>query len=346
MFHFATPAYLLLILAVPPLLWWWLRQRRSAVRHPVAGLLAALPAGRARYARVGGALLRGLALTLVAVALAGPRWPDRRTRLDTEGIAIVMALDVSGSMAERDFDLNGKRVSRLEAVQRVFRLFVGGGAEGDVVFEGRPTDLIGLVAFGTRPDAVCPLTLSHSALLKLLDAERPRSVPGEAETNLSDAVAVGLERLRSAGPRRKVLVLLTDGEHNQTNPPSGWTPLQAAHVAASLGVPVYAIDAGPPEGTASPREGRAGAPSLADVRPQAVKTLQEMAAISKGQYFAARDTAALLEACHTIDHLERDPIRSFRYRRHHEAYPWLALAAFVLFAVALGLDLTVWRRLP
>src|SRR4051794_34836752 len=124
MFHFAAPGFLLLALAVPPLWWWWLRQRRSALRHPASDLLAGLPHGRARAARWGGAALRALGLLFLAIALAGPRWPDLRTRIDTEGIAIVMAVDVSGSMAERDFDWGGEPISRLEAVKKVFRLFV------------------------------------------------------------------------------------------------------------------------------------------------------------------------------------------------------------------------------
>ena len=78
----------------------------------------------------------------------------------------------------------------------------------------------------------------------MLDAEQPRSMTGESETNISDAVALGLARLRAAGARRKVLVLLTDGEHNVSTPRSGWSPRQAAQIAASLDVPIYTIDAG------------------------------------------------------------------------------------------------------
>src|SRR5262245_19348204 len=219
MFHFATPLCLLLLLLVPPLIWWWLRRRRAAVSYPGEGLLAGLPPGRARAARVGGATLRAVALTCLALALSGPRWPDLRTPLEAEGIAIFMVVDVSGSMGERDFDWEGLPITRLEAAQRAFRLFVAGGMAEGVKgrFEGRPTDLVGLVTFATRPEVNCPLTLSHSALLRLLDAEQPRAVPGDSETNLSDALALALDRLRSAGPRRKVLVLLTDGEHNLKN---------------------------------------------------------------------------------------------------------------------------------
>src|SRR3982750_3677398 len=134
MFHFANPRLLLLALAVPPLVWWWLRQRRGA--------------------------LRAAALVLLVGALAGPRWPDLRTRIATEGIAVVMLVDVSGSMAERDFDWAGEPITRLDAVKKVFRLFVAGGAAGPggPPFEGRPTDLIGLVTFATRPETACPLT--------------------------------------------------------------------------------------------------------------------------------------------------------------------------------------------
>jgi Ca-activated chloride channel family protein len=360
MVRFANPACLLLVLAVPPLLWWWLRRRRVALRYPGASLLHGLPSGRARLARWGGAALRGLALVCLAVALAGPRWPDLHTRIDTEGIAIVMLVDVSGSMAERDFDWQGQPISRLDALKKVFRLFVAGGSGPDATpdgadpagFQGRPTDEIGLVTFATRPETPCPLTLSHSVLLHLLDAERPRAVPGESETNISDAIILGLHRLHAAGPRRKVLVLLSDGEHNVPRPRSGWQPLQAGQVAAGLGIPIYTIDAGSGptsealEGrpVSSGPEGETASPG--QTRAQAVQTLNDLARMTHGQSFTAHDTAGLLAACRSIDALERTDIQSFQYRRYHEAYPWLALAAFALWCLALGLDLTLWRRLP
>jgi len=251
--QFSHPAFLWLALLVPPLVWLALRGRRAALRHPGAGRLAGLPVGRARLALWGGAGLRGLGLLLLAVALAGPRWPDLRTRVETDGIAIVMLVDVSASMDEPDFNWNGVQISRLDAVKRAFKLFVKGGraveeaADGadTAAFEGRPTDLIGLVVFSTRPETACPLTLSHSALIRALDARRPLD-----ETNVSDAVVMGLHRLQAAGARRKVLLLLSDGEHNvrkrwwQRVRGSGWSPRQAAQVAASLNVPIHVIDAG------------------------------------------------------------------------------------------------------
>jgi Ca-activated chloride channel family protein len=338
MFHFATPLFLLLLLPVPFLVWWWLRRRRAALRYPDTGWLTQLPVGRSRLASRGGAALRGTALVLLIFALAGPRWPDRGSRILTEGIAIGMIVDASPSMAERDFDWQGLPLSRLEAAKRAFRLFVAGNKDDKMTglesFEGRPNDLIGLVTFGDRPDVVCPLTLSHSVLLQLLDRAEP--LPG-SETNVSDALVLALHRLKDARPKRKVLVLLSDGEHNYSTPRSEWTPRQAAQIAANLGVPVYTIDAG-------------GEPSTTDesnaVREQGIRTLREVAKITGGKYFQARDSDALLAVCHEIDQREREEIESFQYRRYHEGFRWFGMAAFVLYAAACLLDRTVWLRVP
>jgi Ca-activated chloride channel family protein len=354
MVEFANPAYLLLLLAVPLLVVWQLRLKRRTLLHPVADLLP-LAGRRARLVRWGGVALRALALSLAILAVAGPRIPDRRTPLFTEGIALMMVVDVSGSMAERDFDWNGHPVSRLDAVKKVFNLFVTGGADTPdgnsaktAELTGRPADLVGVVTFATRPDTLCPLTLSHSVLLHLLEGEQPRSIPGESETNISDAVALALHRLKQAPPRRKVLVLLTDGDHNVTEPRSGWGPLQAGQIAESLKMPIYTIDAGS-DSTAvreggTPHSGDSASP--AQSREKAVQTLKELARMTGGEYFSAHDTAGLVQACRRIDALERSDIRSFRYRRYREFFPCLALGGFACLALAIGLDLTLWRRIP
>jgi Ca-activated chloride channel family protein len=331
MFELSHPRYLFFGLLLPPLLWWWIAQRRGAVRHPATSRLAGLPVGRSRIAFWGGTGLRVLSLLCLLAALAGPRWPDQRTRITTEGIAIVMVVDVSGSMATPDFDWRGQPISRLKAVKNVFRRFVEGDESEGGNLEGRPTDLIGLVVFGTRPDTACPLTLSHSALLRALDEQQARSIPGESETNISDAIALGLHRLKQAGPRRRILILLSDGEHNVPNPPSGWKPRQAAQIAASQGVPIYTIDAAG-SGLSVPEAGAKESP--AEVREAAMRTLQSVAEISRGRYFKATDTAGLLEVYRQIDRQERAAIESYQFRRYHEAYPWLGLASFVLFMLA------------
>src|SRR5207248_315610 len=135
-------------LAVPVVVWLWLRRRHAALRYPDTGLFAPLPVGRGRAARHWGAGLRAAALGCAVVALAGPRFADWRTRVATEGVAIEMVLDVSGSMATPDFNWDGQPLSRLDAAKRAFQLFVqGGDGPGGGRLAGRPNDLVGLVTF-------------------------------------------------------------------------------------------------------------------------------------------------------------------------------------------------------
>jgi Ca-activated chloride channel family protein len=350
MVEFANPLLLLLLLAVPFLVWWWLHVPRGALRYSALAALAVLPAGRGRIALWGGSGLRGAGLSLLVIASAGPRWPDAHSRIETEGIAIQMLMDVSGSMAELDFDWDGKPISRLEAVKKVFRLFVAGGEGPDgQALEGRSGDLIGLITFATWPESACPLTLSHGVLLSYLNPEKPwsiqtRTLPDESRTNIGDAIAWGLHRLEKAQTSRKVLVLLSDGEHNV--PPPALKPRQAAQLAANLRVPVYTIDAG---GETNVEEGIGTTPptqTAAEIRADGVKTLQTVAQITGGRYFRARDTETLLAVCREIDRLERKNIQSFIYQRYYEAYPWVGLAAFCCWITVVVLEATVWRKLP
>jgi Ca-activated chloride channel family protein len=388
--QFANPNFFWLLLLLPPLLWWWLRRRRIALRHPGAGQLIERAGGRARFALPVGAALRSLGLLSLIVALTGPRWPDLRTRVETEGIAVVLLVDVSGSMGTKDFYWDGQKITRLDAVKRSFHLFVEGGRVGEgndaVVLEGRPGDLIAIVPFATRPDAGSPLTLSHSAVLRMLDAENPREDLRDNETNISDAVAVGLEILKRAPSKRKVIVLLTDGEHNH-KAVSGWTPRQSAQIAGSLDIPIYALDAGGDsfvrlDGTSlvvKGRDDRERTYQLADnfevkrngtrcsfgelqagcrinlteftkdgkvSKVEANTILPEMARISRGRYFDVRDTSSLLAACRELDRLERTPVESYQYRRYYQGYPWFGLAALLCWTLVLGLDRTIWRRFP
>ena len=334
---FAHPAVLLLLLLVPPLLWRWRRWGRARLRFSDTGLVADLPRGRSDRALRGGLWLRGCALACLVVALAGPRWPDSGTRLPTEGIAIAIVVDVSASMNERDFLWQNEVLSRLEGVKKVFRLFVAGGeGPGGEKLLPRPQDLISLVTFGTRPETACPLTLDHDALLKILDAEEARTLATEATTNPGDAIAWALLALQKAPTRRKVLIFLTDGESNV--PPPAVTPRQSAQLAGNLGIPIYAIGAGP-EFDDAVKDDRGDA-------ARARKTMEEIARISKGLAFHASDGQALADACAQIDQLERTRIVSFQYRRYHEGFTWFAALALVSWLALLGLESTRWRSVP
>ncbi len=329
---FANPWALLLLAAVPILLWLWRRKSRAAFIVPALASVAALPRGRTAFAERGGTVLRGAGLILLLIALAAPRWPDQGSRLPTEGISIAFVLDASHSMSEQDFVWGGQLLTRFDGVRKVFRLLVEGG-EGlhGEAFLGRPQDLLALVVFATRPETACPLTLDHTALVKILDAEEPRSIVTEATTNPGDALASALYVLHKAPTRRRAIVFLTDGESNV--PPPALTPRQAGQLAGNLQIPIYAINAAPAEDT----QGDAA---------RAEETLQTLAKLTAGRYFRAADGAALTEALGEIDRLERDVIQSFEYRRYREGYPWFALAALLCWLVLATLEATRWRRVP
>jgi Ca-activated chloride channel family protein len=349
MLTFAHPWLLLLLPIGALLIWVWSRRRRPAIRFPDSSLFVDLPAGRVRWARWLGIGFRAAGLLLLLVALAGPRWPDQSSRITVEGIAIEMVVDASGSMATPDFSWEGKPISRLEAVKKAFRLFVEGDKQGNeqALLEGRPNDLIGLVTFARWPQTTCPATLSHSVLLRLLDAEKPRSTPTESETNIGDAIAWGLVRLEKNHAKRKVMILLSDGEHNV--PPPALTPRQAAQLAANQGIPIYVIDAGGVTGTLEGREANSGEgdkESLKQIRASAESSLKSVAQITGGRHFKAGDTESLLQVYREIDQMERQEARSFLYRRYFEGYGMLGLASFGFLSMIGLLELTVLRRAP
>ncbi len=344
MFGFAAPEFLWLAPLALPLAWWWAKRRRPAVRYSDSGMVSGLPGGRPARARWGGAVFRGAAFAAVVVACAGPRTPDERTRIPTEGIAIVLALDVSGSMTEKDaaWTPGAAPLTRLDAAKRAFRLFVAGGDAPDGTrFEPRESDAIGLVAFAVVPQTVCPLTLNHSVLLKVAADQEPRSIL-DAGTNVGDARAEGVIRLdRGGGDRRKVLILLSDGEHNVSkegdrNP---LTPRQAAQLAANLGVKVYTIDAGGTPPPDAPLE-------VVEQRTSGKEALRVVADMTGGRSFAASSGADLLAAYREISALERSPILTFQYRRYFDHTPWAAGLAAGLLTLAHLLERTRWRVLP
>lgn len=330
---FANSWALLLLLALPALAWYWLTRSRAAWRFSDARLLPALESRRARWARHGSLALRLFGLACGIVALAGPRLLDPQ-RIETEGIAIAMVLDVSVSMGEEDFAFGSAQTTRLLGVKKLFRLFVAGGnATDDVQLPGRPSDLIALVTFATHPETACPLTLDHAALLKIMEDQQPRTAAAEGTTNPGDALAWALHVLEQAPTRRKVIVFLTDGE---SNVPDKLRPRQSAQLAANLGVPIYAIDASPepktPEETAEVERARV--------------MMQGIARMTDGSYFRAQDARGLMRAYESIDRLERDRIVSFEYRQFRELFAWFAAAALVSWLAVIGLEATWWRKTP
>jgi Ca-activated chloride channel family protein len=331
--HFTYPWALLFLMLLPGLAWLWLHRSRGAWRYSDARLLPPLESRRAHWVHWGGVSLRIVGLAFAIIALAGPRWPDPQ-RVETEGIAIAMVLDVSVSMGEEDFADGSVQTTRLLGVKRLFRLFVAGGqASDEVELPGRPSDLIALVTFATHPETACPLTLDHAVLLKIMEGQEPRTAAGEGTTNPGDALAWALHVLEQAPTRRKVVVFLTDGE---SNVPEKLKPRQAAQLAANLGVPIYAIDASP-----TPKNAEE-----ADEVERARIMMQAITKMTDGTYFRAQDARGLSRAYESIDRLERERIVSFQYRRYRELFAWFAGAALAAWLILIALEATTWRKTP
>jgi Ca-activated chloride channel family protein len=344
--EFANP-WILFALPLVPLFFFWNRRRpRAALRYSDLRAFDNLRFGRARRVKILSNLLRSLAILCLIVGLAGPRAPDRKTRVPAEGVTIVIVLDMSGSMFADTFQWQpgSPLISRNEAAKRAFQLFVqGGDTLNGIHFEGRSTergtDAIGLVTFTNWPYPVCPPTLNHSVLLRLLEHTRRPSVLEEG-SNIGDAIMEGLIRLDKTHAPRKVMILLSDGEHNFDRAEEDRKPLkppEAAAFAAKLGIPIYTIDTGgDPD------------PSKSDYkqREDGLAVNKDIASTSGGKAFTANDGQKLLAVCKEIDQLERQPILSHSYRRYFEFYTWCVAAGLGLALCVFVLEQTIWRRIP
>lgn len=356
-------AWWLLALSILPLLWWRWSSGRGRAVLPFSGLWAARGAGGGF---VGGLrrlipILRTLALALLVVALARPRLADERTRVRTEGVAIELVVDRSGSMRAQDFSVGGRPADRLAAVKRVVHAFVAGGDD----LPGRPDDLIGLIVFARHPDSRCPLTLDHAHLLETVGRTRFVVDREEDGTALGDAMALAVERLAGLEQRAdlrgkrsirgRVMIVLTDGENNVGD----IDPLTAARMAEAYGIRIYTIGAGTdaafapvPVTDAFGRERLQNVPVSLDEQ-----TLRAVAEQTGGQYFRATDTDSLSEVYARIDALERTEIEQQQFVRHAELavdavsrrgldLPPLLAVVVVLLVLETIMRSTRWQVIP
>ena len=284
-------------------------------------------------------LLLALGAAALALALAGPRLEDRNDRVKKNGIAIMMAVDISGSMQALDLSEPGRERTRLAAVKEVFADFVRGGHG----LPGRPDDIIGVVTFARYADTRCPLTLDQDNLMQVASQIEFVSRPEEDGTALGDGLGLALERLRESRAKSRVVILLTDGVSN-----TGETaPLQAAELAKKIGVKVYTVGAGT-NGMAPIRVQDAFGRSFLQRMPVEIdeKSLKEIAEKTGGRYFRATDAEALKHAYQEIDTLERSEFAEQRYRQYRELYPYATGLALILLSLGWLLSGTLFRRLP
>jgi Ca-activated chloride channel family protein len=306
---FAHPFCLFLLLLIPALLWWRSRRRGAAVHFPNGELLSKLPVSPVVRLQPLLSIFFVLGLACLIIALARPQRGLSESRVNTEGVDIVLLLDLSQSMETDDFARNGRRQTRLDSAKQVLVDFI----------EKRTDDRIGLVGFATLPYSVAPLTLDHGWLELRLEGLHTRMLNG-TRTAIGDAIASAVNRLRDSEAESRVVILLTDGENNHGE----LTPENAAAAAAALGIKIYTIGIG---GGLPVRQG------FFSIAPEQIDTtaIEQVAAISGAKFFRARDLDTLEAVYDEIDRLEKTEIEMHQFTRFEEkAGGWLIAALLFL----------------
>jgi len=333
----AHPWYRLAALAAVPAMLLALRSAGRVVFSSLAALPQRGSSWRTALAWVPDALV-ALAIACLGIALAGPRAGEKDSQVHAEGIAIVMTVDTSSSMAALDLSKHDQEQTRLGAVEDVFTRFVTGGGP----LKGRPNDAIGLVSFARYADTRSPLTLDHDDLLAALKAVHITKDANEDGTAIGDGLALAVDRLRGAKAKSRVIVLLTDGMNNA----GAESPLGAAQWAKQEGIKVYTIGAG----TNGMAPVRVQTPMGSELIAQPVQIdedlLRQIAETTGGRYFRATDAGSLASIYKEIDALERTKMTETRFLEYREFYPYWVAAGLILAALAFLLRGSILRRLP
>lgn len=326
---FANPTYLYLLLLLIPIIGWYIyKLSKSQASLQVSSTEVFDIPGTSSWKvwlRHVPFVLRTVAIAVLVVILARPQSTNSWQNSSTEGIDIVLAMDISTSMLAQDLKPN-----RLEASKDVASSFIN----------GRPNDNIGLVVFAAESFTQCPLTTDHAVLLNLFKDIQPGIIQDGTAIGLGLANAVS--RIKDSQAKSKVIILLTDGVNNTGE----IAPVTAAEIAKTFGVRVYTIGVG--------TQGEAPYPfqTAFGIQYQNVpveideQTLKQMAATTGGQYFRATDNASLKEIYSEIDKMEKTKISVQEYSKKQEEYKNWAILLFVLLLVEILLRNTLLRNIP
>ena len=326
---FANPTYLYLLLLLVPLIGWYIyKLHKSQASLQVSSSEAFQLPGTSSwkvYMRHLPFVLRMLAIALLIVVLARPQSTNSWQNSSTEGIDIVMAMDISTSMLAEDLKPN-----RLEAAKDVAASFIN----------GRKNDNIGLVVFAAEIFTQCPLTIDHGVLLNLFKDIQPGIIQDGTAIGLGLANAVS--RIKDSQAKSKVIILLTDGVNNTGE----IAPVTAAEIAKTFGIRVYTI------GVGTQGEAPYPIPTAFGVQYQNVpveideQVLKQIASTTGGQYFRATDNSSLKEIYSEIDQLEKTKISVQEFSKKQEEYKNWALLVFALLLIEVLLRNTVLRNIP
>lgn len=335
MITFANPLYfLLLFLLIPFVVWYIIYQKRREPTLKIATTESYRENARTLRTSLVHLpfILRGLAFTLLVVALARPQTNRSFSESETQGIDIMMAMDISTSMLTPDL-----QPSRIEAAKQVAYEFIN----------NRKNDNIGLTLFGGEAFTQCPLTTNHGTLLKMFRqvscsmAEHGVIAPGTA---VGMGIANAVVHLEKSQAKSKIIIMLTDG----TNNTGEISPMQAAELAAKEGIRIYTISVGTDAPVAQDVAQLANgetyqAATQSDYDP---KMMAEIAAATGGESYRATSATELRKIYGDIDKLEKSKLKVDNYSKRYEAYAYFAWGAFALLLLEVLLRITWLRRIP
>lgn len=331
--EFANKEYLfLLLLIIPYIIWYVMYRKKSEPTMRMSDTFVFRYAPKSLKVRLMPLqmLLRLTAFTFLVLALARPQtsnsWKDRQT----EGIDIMLAIDVSTSMLAEDLKPN-----RLEAAKMVAAEFIS----------GRPDDNIGLTIFAGESFTQCPMTTDHTSLLNLLQNVRADIA---ARGLISDGTAIGMGlanavgRLKASKAKSKVVILLTDGSNNMGD----ISPMTAAEIAQSLGIRVYTIGVGTNKVAPYPMPVAGGVQYVNMPVEIDTKTLSEIAQTTQGDFYRATNNNELKKIYKEIDQLEKSKMSVKKFKKKFDAFPPFVMAAALALLLELLLRITIFRRIP
>lgn len=318
--------YLLLVI-VPMVAWYIFRQKRNTASIQVSSTASVFKAPKTirQYFRHSVFLSQIIAIALFVVVLARPQSSDNFENITTEGIDIVIALDISSSMLARDF-----APDRLEAAKNVAMEFIA----------GREYDRMGLVVFAGEAFTQCPLTTDRAVLLNLFKDIQSGMI--EDGTAIGNGLATAAARLKDSEAISRVVILLTDGENNR----GVVAPVTAAEIAKTFGIRVYTVGVGSIGTAPYPVQTQFGV----QLRDMEVKidevTLKEISNITDGKYFRATSNSKLEEIYKEIDALEKSKIDVHEFSRKSEEFLPFALLGALFLIVSLFMRVTIFRSIP
>ncbi len=324
---FAHPYYFALLLLLPLMLWWQQRRKKSnqAVFRltSISGLKKAKPTARVRY-RPALFILRLITVVMISIALARPQSSNTTENIDSDGIDIVMCIDVSGSMLSEDLKPNRIEAAKLAAIRFV---------------DDRPADRIGLVIFSGESFTMCPITIDHNVLKEQINQVKSGMLIDG--TSIGMGLATAVDRLRNSKSKTKVIVLLTDGVNN-----TGLIdPNTALEIAKAYHIRVYTIGAG------TQGEAMMPIPTPNGTQRVLVKVeidealLKQIAGETGGKYFRATNSNSLSYIYKEIDKLEKTKVEVNSFKHYSELFFPFALLAIISLFLEMVLRYTVFKSI-